>query len=65
MDKSRQDQPGAEFEVTPEMIEVSVRILAEEEGIIGHTAAASIAEDLFRSMMAEKESGFDPLTAPW
>ena len=44
--------PGKEIEITPEMIEAGVRVLASEWGVIGEVAAEELAEDVYRAMSA-------------
>lgn len=44
--------PG-DAEITPEMIAAGVRVLVDEWGIIGPTAAEELAEEIFRAMLAE------------
>lgn len=39
-------------EITPEMIEAGVSVLADDWGVIGAHAASDLAEMVFRAMMA-------------
>ena len=42
----------AEIEVTPEMIEAGVSVLADDWGVIGAYAASELTEVVFRAIMA-------------
>ncbi len=43
---------SGEIEVTPEMIEAGVSVLADDWGVIGSHAASELTEVVFRAMMA-------------
>ena len=48
------EKPTSEdgIEITPEMIEAGVSVLADDWGVIGAHAASDLAEVVFRAMMA-------------
>jgi hypothetical protein len=53
---SQKQQTGV-IEITPEMVDAGVEILAERYGIVGPFGAQEIAEDVFRAMLAVLTSG--------
>ena len=50
--KRQAGAPTEEIEITPEMVEAGVSVLAEDWGVIGAHAASELAEIVFRAMMA-------------
>ena len=50
--RKRQASEPTEVQITPEMIEAGVSVLADDWGVIGAHAASELAEVVYRAMMA-------------